>query len=80
MRRYSLMSRPVICAEIVAGAEDFAGGGQNHGADFAIAADLVQAGDQFEHQLERERVAALRAVQGDDGGRSFAGTRGFRNS
>ena len=60
-------------AEIVAGAEDLAGGGENHRADLAIAADLVERGDQIEHQFERERVAALRAVQGDDGGRAFVG-------
>ena len=31
--------------EIVAGAEDFAGSGENDGADFAVAADFVQRGD-----------------------------------
>ena len=65
MRRYSLMSRPVISRKIVAGAEHLAGGGQDHRADLAVAADLVQAGDQLQHQLERKRVAPLRTVQRD---------------
>ncbi len=59
--------------QIVAGAEDFAGGRQNHGADLAIAADLPEGRDQLEHQFERERVAPLGAVQGDDGDVVFVG-------
>ena len=51
-------------AQVVAGAEDLAGGGENDGADLAVAADLVQAGDQFLHQFERQRIAALRADSG----------------
>ena len=50
-------------AKIVAGAEDLAGRRQNHGADLAVAADLVQAANQLQHQVERQGVAALRAVQ-----------------
>src|ERR1019366_5326007 len=59
-------------AKIVAGAKDFAGGGEDHGADLAIAADFLEGGDEIEHQFERERVAALGAVQGDDGDGAFA--------
>jgi hypothetical protein len=33
--------------EVVTGAEDASGGGQDHGADAAIAAEFVQAGDQL---------------------------------
>ena len=65
------MSRPCISREVVAGAEDLAGGGENHGADLAVAADLVQAADQLLHQVQRERVAALRAIQGRDGDGPF---------
>ena len=60
-------------AEVVAGAEDLAGGGEDDGANLAIAADFVERGDEIEHQFEGEGVAALGAVQGDDGGGAFVG-------
>src|ERR1019366_1016700 len=60
-------------AKIVAGAKDIPGGGEDHGADLAIAADFIEPADEIEHQFERERVAALGAVQGDDGDGAFAG-------
>lgn len=53
--------------EIVAGAEDFARGGEDDGAGLAIAADFIEGGDEIEHQFERESVAALGTVQGNDG-------------
>jgi hypothetical protein len=60
-------------AQIVAGAKDFAAGGQNHRADLAIAPDFLQRGDQVLHQFERQRVAALGTIERDDGGRPFVG-------
>ncbi len=73
MRRYSLMSRPVISAEVVAGAEDLAGGGQNDGANFAIAADFVEAAISSSISSSESALRRSRTVQGDDGDGAFVG-------
>ncbi len=57
----------------MAAGEDLAGGGEDHGAELPIAADFIERGDQVEHEFERERVAALGAVQRDNGDRTFVG-------
>ena len=50
----------------MAGTEDLSSRRQDDRADIAVAADFIQTANQFQHQTERERVAALRPIQGHD--------------
>jgi hypothetical protein len=59
---------PYHFREVVPGAEDLARRRQDDGADLALGADVGEAGDQLAHQLQREGVAPLGAVQGDHRG------------
>ena len=48
--------------QVVAGAEDFAGGRDDDGADVVVGRKFVQAADQFAHQFERQWIAAFRTI------------------
>jgi hypothetical protein len=52
-------------AQVMARTEDFAGRGNDDDAELRVDGEFVQAANKFKHQIERERVAAVWAIERD---------------